>query len=101
MTKEEKFRNLISELFINHSIKINANESPKNCAIYLNKDNDWFFGYVKDFGYTSIRYKYVLLPFEKHIEEYKMKYDDVKELIIKELLMPLNLQNTILEIIYK
>jgi len=91
-SKEKSLKNIIDELFIDYSIIINSNESPKDFIVYNNKNDEWIICYNKKVKYTDISCKRVWSVFEQNYEN--MSYNKLTNLIKNKLLFPLKLSGT-------
>jgi len=90
-TKEERLKELLDKLFVEYFISLQSNQSPKDFIIYYNSKKEWLIIHDKNSGITDINYQDIWSIFEK---EYNMKYKNIQSFIKNELLIPLNLIET-------
>ncbi len=89
-TKEERFRELIVDLYTgDYSVKISIDGFPNRIEILDSKER-WLIYYRDYFGCTFIRHSLIWSIFEK---EYDMNYNEVRQFMKDMLLMYLKIKS--------
>ncbi len=90
-TKEEKFEELINDLYTgDYSVKLILDGSFKRIEFY-NSKGEWLINYNQKIGCTCIRYSLIWSVFDK---EYDMKYEEIQQFIKDMLLTHLKIEGT-------